>query len=105
MTDTLVIYPTPANISTSCEWTITTLVIYEMDWLENGVIVGISEESGSNEEIGLSRDQCGGVTVIRCVQDLRRGQNFHRLCFSMDSKSAADHGAVRRHTFHNPDIH
>lgn len=68
-------------------------------------MVGISEESGSNEEIGLSRDQCGGVAVIRCVQDLRRGQNFHRLCCSMDFKSAADHGAARGHTFHNRDIH
>ena len=66
-------------------------------------MVGISEDIGSVEEIGHSMNQCREVAVIRCVQGLKRGQNFHNSCFSTDFHNAAEYDAVRGHAFHNPD--
>lgn len=65
----------------------------------------ISEDINFIKEVGLARDHFREVAVIRCFQDVRRGQSFHSGIYSMDFQHTAEHDAVQRHTLHGPDFH
>lgn len=57
----------------------------EIERLENRVMVEICEDFNFIKEVAIPRDQFRGAAAIRCFQDVRRGQRFHRGISSMDS--------------------
>lgn len=68
-------------------------------------MVEINEYINFIKVVGLARDQFGGVAVIGYLQNMGRGHRYYSGVSSMDFQHTVENNAVRRHTFHNPNMH
>lgn len=68
-------------------------------------MVGISVDVIFIKEVSLPRDQLWDVKLIRCFQEVKRGQGFHLGSSFVDFQHTAEHNAMQRHAFHDSDEH
>lgn len=74
-----------------------------MQWLQDRVMVEISEDVNMIEEVGLSSSQSEELALIKCFKD----ENiwFHFGLFSFDFQHIIKHSAAPRNAFHNSNEH